>query len=59
PFARIKYAMELLEEENANAAVGQIDTAFIIDARGKYKVPEQVAAMGRYLLGLGYAKMGS
>ncbi|MBM2841554.1 MAG: Tetratricopeptide repeat protein [Bacteroidetes bacterium] len=59
PFARIKYAMQLLEEENANAAVGQIDTAFIIDARGKYKVPEQVAAMGRYLLGLGYAKMGS
>ena len=58
PFARIKYAMQLLEEENASSAVSQIDTAFILDASGRHKVTAQGAALGRYLLGVGYAKLG-
>ena len=58
PFARMKYAVILLEEETPAAAAAQIDTAFGLDSGGRYKLPTLGLATGRYLLGVAYAKMG-
>lgn len=58
PFARLKYAVLLLEEEKASAAAAQIEIAFSIDAKGKYRLPPQGSASARYLLGVANAKMG-
>ena len=58
PFARMKYAVLLLEEERASAAAAQIEIAFTIDEKGTYKLPAQGTATARYLLGVANAKMG-
>ena len=58
PFARMKYAILLLEEEQPSPAAAQIEIAFTLDEKGKYKLPMQGAATGRYLLGVAYAKLG-
>lgn len=58
PFARMKYAILLLEDEEPAAAAAQIDTAFDLDSHGRYKLPVPGLATGRYLLGVAYAKLG-
>jgi tetratricopeptide (TPR) repeat protein len=58
PFARMKLAVLLLEEEKASPAAAQIEIAFTIDEKGKYKLPTKGAATARYLLGVAYAKLG-
>lgn len=58
PFARMKYAALLLDDGKAESAAAQIDTAFAVDARGKYRLSTQSAVAGRYLLGVAYAKLG-
>jgi hypothetical protein len=58
PFARMKLGLLLLEEEKPSPAVAQIEMAFTIDEKGKYKLPTKGAATARYLLGVAYAKLG-
>jgi tetratricopeptide (TPR) repeat protein len=57
PFARMKYAVLLLEDEQASAAAAQIEIAITIHEKGKYKLPIQGVATSRYLLGVAYAKL--
>ncbi len=58
PFARMKYAVLLLEDEAPATAAAQIDTAFELDSHSRYKLPVPGLATGRYLLGVAYAKLG-
>jgi tetratricopeptide (TPR) repeat protein len=58
PFARMKLAIILLEEDNPAAASEQINSAFALEEQGPYKLPPAAAASGRYLLGVAYAQMG-
>ena len=58
PFARLKYAALLMDDGKADATVDQIDTAFAVNDRGKYKLSPQMVAAGKYLLGVAYAKLG-
>lgn len=58
PFARMKYAVLLLEQERPAAAATHIEIALNLDAKGKYKLPIQGVATARYVLGVAYAKLG-
>jgi tetratricopeptide (TPR) repeat protein len=56
PYARMKLAIILLEEENAKAASEQIEAAFVSEQKTSYKLPIAAASSARYLLGVAYAK---
>jgi tetratricopeptide (TPR) repeat protein len=58
PFARMKLAIILLEEENAKEASEEIESAFALAHRWRNKFTPKAAASGRYLLGVAYAKLG-
>jgi len=58
PFARMKLAVIFLEEERARDAAVQIETSFRLDAETAYKLSPEASALGRYLLGVAYAKQG-
>ena len=58
PFARLKYGALLLDDGKAESTVAQVDTAFSVDTRGKYRLSAQMVSAGKYLLGVAYAKLG-
>jgi tetratricopeptide (TPR) repeat protein len=58
PFARLKLAVLLLEEENPRDAITQIDRALELDRIGTTRLKTDAAAGARYLLGVAYAKLG-
>jgi tetratricopeptide (TPR) repeat protein len=58
PFARMKYAVRLLDEGHPAEAISQIDSALAIDATGRYHLQQREAAGARFLLGIAQARMG-
>lgn len=58
PFARLKLAVLLLQEENPRDAIVQIDRALELDRTGAGRLKTDAVASARYLLGVAYAKLG-
>jgi len=58
PFARIKLAYVLLQLERTADAIAQLDSAFRPAGQVSGAVPADAATVGRYLLGVAYAKSG-
>lgn len=58
PYARMKLAIVLLEEENPLHAAQQIETGFQVAAQKGIKLSNEASASSYYLLGVAYAKMG-
>ncbi len=58
PFARLKLAILLLQEENPRDAITQVERALELDRTGKANLKPEATAGARYLLGAAYAKLG-
>ncbi len=58
PYARLKLAIILLEEERPEEAAAQIESAFAVAANTKIQLSSEVLASSYYLLGVAYAKAG-
>ena len=57
PFARMKLAVILLEEERPLEAISQIETAFSLPGADRALTMES-KSLGRYMLAVAYAKKG-
>jgi tetratricopeptide (TPR) repeat protein len=58
PFAHLKLGALWLEEDVTATAVAQIQAAFAVQESTPYRLSKEAASLARYLLGVGYAKMG-
>ncbi|MBI3788116.1 MAG: hypothetical protein HY276_07650, partial [Ignavibacteriales bacterium] len=58
PYARMKLAIILLEEEHPSEAAQQIETGFQIATQKSVELSTEASASSYYLLGVSYAKMG-
>lgn len=58
PYARMKFAIILLEEEQPSQAAQQIETGFQVAAQKGVQLSNEASASSYYLLGVAYAKMG-
>lgn len=58
PFARMKYALILIDEGNYAGGASQIEIALSPTPAGRYTLTPDASATARYLLGGAYAKMG-
>jgi tetratricopeptide (TPR) repeat protein len=56
PYARSKLALILIERSDFPEAITQLQSAFQLDATTNHKLPTDVAASNRYLLGYAYAQ---
>jgi lysophospholipase L1-like esterase len=57
PFARMKLAIIMLEQGDAEAAATSIEEGFKAEQRSGYKLPLIAAGNARYLLGVAYAQL--
>mgnify|MGYP001611945538 CR=1 FL=1 len=58
PFARFKLAYLLLHQERAGDAASQLEDAFRLSSNQRFSVKPDAVQLGRYLLGVAYAKLG-
>lgn len=59
PYARMKLAIILLEEEQPSQAAQQIEAGFQVAAQKGAQLSTEASASSYYLLGVAYAKMGN